>query len=171
MISTISSNSISNVQGHQSSAAPPAHPMCGIYDEFVSLGKKVVVTQVGNEQWQLEYIMKFREASDLFGYENYIIARTVLNDLLHRQYMAFIMRSNSVCWAVVKYLDTERSKRDSSFNNSEWGHEAAEAFCKDNQDFPIISESEKPLTLGNLIKWAKKDKISKIMLKEKVFET
>lgn len=38
---------------------------CGIYDEFVSLGKKVVATQVGNEQRELEYTMKFGEASEL----------------------------------------------------------------------------------------------------------
>lgn len=85
--------------------------------------------------------------------------------------MTFTMKSNSVCWAVVKYLDVERSKHDGSFDNSEWGSEAAEAFCDEIQDFPIISGSEKPLTLGDLIEWTDKDKISKVMLEEKVFET
>ncbi|KAH7056286.1 hypothetical protein BKA57DRAFT_489103 [Linnemannia elongata] len=253
---------------------------CGIYDEFVSLGKKVVSTQVGNEQRELEYIMKFGEASEMFGYENYIIARPVLYDFLHRQvpkerihmsvkitetsqddhgvrihcsngavyeggilvgadgaysivrqsmysqltaenklpatdalplpysteclvgqtrvldvsefprlakedcqfmniigdnkpysWMTFTTRTGTVAWAVVKYLDAERSKHDASFNNSEWGPEATETFCKEIQDFPIISGSDKPLTLGDLIEWTDKDKISKVMLEEKVFET
>ncbi|KAF9126818.1 hypothetical protein BGW39_006322 [Mortierella sp. 14UC] len=251
----------------------------GIYEEFMSLSKKVVATQVGNERRELEYIMKFGDASELFGYENYIIARPVLYDLLHSKvskerihmgvkitettqdengvkihcsngavhhgdilvgadgaysivrqnmysqlnvenrlpamdarplpysteclvgqtrvlelsefprleredcqfmniigdnkpysWMTFTMK-NSICWAIVKYLPEEKSKHDDSFNNSEWGPEAAEAFCKEVQDFPIISGSEKPLTLGDLIAWTDKDKISKVMLEEKVFET
>ncbi|KAK3816976.1 MAG: hypothetical protein JOS17DRAFT_778619 [Linnemannia elongata] len=250
---------------------------CGIYDEFVSLGKKVVATQVGNEQRELEYTMKFGEVSELFGYENYIIARSVLYDFLHRQvpkerihmsvkitetsqddhgvrihcsngavyegdilvgadgaysivrqsiynqlkaenklpltdalplpystvclvgqtrvldvsefprltredcqfmniigdnkpysWMTFTTRTDSVAWVVVKYLDAERSKHDASFNNSEWGPEAAETFCKEIKDFPIISGSDKPLTLGDLIGWTDKDKISKVMLEEKL---
>ena len=38
---------------------------CGIYEEFVSLSKKVVATQVGNEQREIEYTMKFGEATEL----------------------------------------------------------------------------------------------------------
>lgn len=85
--------------------------------------------------------------------------------------MTFTTRTGTVAWAVVKYLDAERSKHDASFNNSEWGPEATETFCKEIQDFPIISGSDKPLTLGDLIEWTDKDKISKVMLEEKVFET
>ncbi|KAG0306913.1 hypothetical protein BGZ97_000577 [Linnemannia gamsii] len=236
---------------------------CGIYDEFVSLGKKVVATQVGNERRELEYIMKFGGASALFGYESYIIARPILYDLLHRQvpkerihmgvkitetsqddngvrihcnngavYEGDILVGADGAYSIVRqsiysqlkaenrlpvsdalplpysteclvgqtrvldvsefprlaeedcqfmniigdnkpysYLDVEKSKHDSSFNNSEWGPEAAEVFCKEIQDFPIISGSEKPLTLGNLVEWTDKDKISKVMLEEKVFET
>ncbi|KAF9090361.1 hypothetical protein BGX29_011512 [Mortierella sp. GBA35] len=253
---------------------------CGIYEEFVAMAKPVLATQVGNEQRGVEYDMLFEQAKEMFGYDNYIIARPLLYDLLLRQvpkerihmgakitqtyqddngvrircssgtvyegdilvgadgayssvrqnlysqlktegklpasdalplpystvclvgqtrrlsfgefpklaiehcqfmnmigdnkpysWMTFTMTDHTVCWAVVRYLDEEKSKHDGSFNNSEWGAEATEAMCKEVQDFQVISGSEKLLTMGDLIEWTSKDQISKVMLEEKLFET
>ncbi|KAF9154280.1 hypothetical protein BG015_001393 [Linnemannia schmuckeri] len=58
-----------------------------------------------------------------------------------------------------------------SFKNSEWGPEAVETMCDKVRSFPIISGSERPWTLGDLIDNTPKELISKVMLEEKVFET
>ncbi|KAG0279761.1 hypothetical protein BGZ95_000293 [Linnemannia exigua] len=97
--------------------------------------------------------------------------RNIVGDNKPYSWMTFTMKDNTLCYVIVKYLDQEKSKHDGSFNNSEWGSKAAKAFCKEVQDFPIVSGSKKPLTLGDLIAWTDKDKISKVMLEEKVFET
>lgn len=39
------------------------------------------------------------------------------------------------------------------------------------RDFPVVSDGDKKLTLGNLINWTPKEFISKAMQKKKVFKT
>ncbi|KAG0207759.1 hypothetical protein BGX33_006653 [Mortierella sp. NVP41] len=85
--------------------------------------------------------------------------------------MTFTTQQNTVCYAVVQYLNEETSKENDAFRQSEWGQEAATAMCKELCHFPIISGSEKPLTLGDLFDWSPKEYISKVMLEEKVFKT
>ncbi|KAG0280161.1 hypothetical protein BGZ95_011087 [Linnemannia exigua] len=55
--------------------------------------------------------------------------------------------------------------------NSEWGPEAAGAMCDKVRDFPIISGSDRPWTMGDLIDYTPKELISKVLLEEKVFDT
>ncbi|KAF9965212.1 hypothetical protein BGZ70_005231 [Mortierella alpina] len=57
---------------------------------------------------------------------------------------------------------------DSSFRNSEWGPEAADAMCKEVRDFPIPRNT---MTMGDLIDATPKEYISKVMLEEKLFDT
>ncbi|KAF9083047.1 hypothetical protein BGX23_011831 [Mortierella sp. AD031] len=80
----------------------------------------------------------------------------------------FTTRQNTVCWSVTHFLDKASSKQSDSFKNSEWGPQAAEAMCADVRNFPIVSGSEKPLTIGDLIDWTPKEYISKVMLEEKL---
>ncbi|KAF9126825.1 hypothetical protein BGW39_006329 [Mortierella sp. 14UC] len=77
----------------------------------------------------------------------------------------------TVCWAVILYLDSESSKDNDAFRNSEWGPGAAAAMCEEVKDFPIVAGGDKKLTLGDLINWTLKELISKVMLEEKVFKT
>ncbi|KAG0008287.1 hypothetical protein BGZ82_004768, partial [Podila clonocystis] len=40
-------------------------------------------------------------------------------------------KQNTVCWAVIHFLDKDSFKRNDSFRNSEWGPEAAEALARE----------------------------------------
>ncbi|KAG0204211.1 hypothetical protein BGX33_008653 [Mortierella sp. NVP41] len=258
----------------------PLFKQCGIYEEFLSIGKFFSGVQMCNEQRGVEYTMDFTEEPELFGAGGYIIARPKLyqifldqipKDRIHfgmkalsmenggngvlvrfsngteaegdilvgadgaysavRQglyakmlkanrlpasdalplpfntvclvgqtkpldasqfpeialpecqfrktlgdnrpysWTTFTTKQNTVCWMVIQYLDTESSKDNDAFRNSEWGSEAAAAMCEDVRSFPVISGSENPLTLGDLIDWTPKELISKVMLEEKIFKT
>ncbi|KAG0202462.1 hypothetical protein BGX33_009698 [Mortierella sp. NVP41] len=83
----------------------------------------------------------------------------------------FTTKQDTVCWGVIEYLDGESSKENDIFRNSEWGPEAAEVMCEQVRDFPVVSGSEKNLTIGDLIDWTPKESMTKVMLEEKVFQT
>ncbi|KAF9126821.1 hypothetical protein BGW39_006325 [Mortierella sp. 14UC] len=83
---------------------------------------------------------------------------------------SFTTKSRSVCWAVVRYLDSESSKDNGAASNSEWGPNAAAAMCEEVKDFAVVSGGDKKLTIGDLIEWTPKELIAKVMLEEKVFE-
>ncbi|KAF9088224.1 hypothetical protein BGX29_000389 [Mortierella sp. GBA35] len=89
----------------------------------------------------------------------------------YRMWGTFTTKQDTVCWSVVQFLDEESSKDNDAFRNSEWGPGAADSMCKDVRDFPIVSGSEKPLKIGDLIDLSPKEYISKVMLEEKVFKT
>lgn len=81
-------------------------------------------------------------------------------------------KKNTVCWAVIHFLNGESSRADSSFRNSDWGPEAAEAMCKQVRNFRIPSgKNGRASTLGDFIDRTPKHLIGKVMLEEKVFET
>ncbi|KAF9405918.1 hypothetical protein BGZ94_003333 [Podila epigama] len=85
-------------------------------------------------------------------------------------------KKNTICWAVVEYLDKETSKSDEAFRNSEWGPEAAESMCNEVRHFkvPIKGNGDqdgKTFAMGDIIDMTPKDLISKVMLEEKVFDT
>ncbi|KAF9905575.1 hypothetical protein EC991_001536 [Linnemannia zychae] len=83
----------------------------------------------------------------------------------------FTTKNRTVCWSLVQFLDSETSKDNDSFRNSEWGPEAAALMCEQVRDFPIVSGGDKKLTIGHLIDWTPKEYISKVMLEEKIFQT
>lgn len=72
---------------------------------------------------------------------------------------------------VILYLDALSRQEHDPFRNSEWGPEAAIAMCDKVRHFPIITGSERPWTLGDLIDNTPKELISKVLLEEKVFDT
>ncbi|KAK3833278.1 MAG: hypothetical protein J3R72DRAFT_515034 [Linnemannia gamsii] len=86
-------------------------------------------------------------------------------------WMIFTTRENTVCFSVFQYLNTESSKENDAFKNSEWGLGAAMAMCAEVGHFPISSGGEKQLTLADLFAWTPKENISKVMLEEKIFKT
>ncbi|KAF8943905.1 hypothetical protein BGZ47_004900 [Haplosporangium gracile] len=71
----------------------------------------------------------------------------------------------------IRTLGDNKPYTHGSFKNSEWGPEAVETMTEKVRSFPIISGSDKKLTLGDLINWTPKELISKVMLEEKVFKT
>ncbi|KAG9062245.1 hypothetical protein KI688_006577 [Linnemannia hyalina] len=86
-------------------------------------------------------------------------------------WITFTTEQSSICYLCIQFLDSESSKDNDAFKNSEWGPEAAQAMCNEVKDFPIVSGGEKQLTLGDLFNWSSKDLISKVMLEEKIFKT
>ncbi|OAQ29967.1 FAD/NAD(P)-binding domain-containing protein [Linnemannia elongata AG-77] len=83
----------------------------------------------------------------------------------------FTTKQSTIAWMVILFLDdTTRQEHDPS-RNSEWGPEAANAMCEKVRHFPIITGSERPWTLGDLIDNTPKELISKVLLEEKVFDT
>ncbi|KAG0339065.1 hypothetical protein BG000_002914 [Podila horticola] len=77
----------------------------------------------------------------------------------------FTIRSNRVCWSVKKQLDT-RAADEESFRSSEWGPEVNEALIREVSDFKTVHGD-----LGSLIAQTPKDKISRVFLEDKMFET
>ncbi|KAG0019609.1 hypothetical protein BGZ81_009674 [Podila clonocystis] len=83
-----------------------------------------------------------------------------------------ITKNNKVCYMVLLYLDKQLSKEHATFQNSEWGPEAAEAMCKEVRHFLVPGGKDgKTLTLGDYFDRTPKGLISKVMLEEKVFDT
>ncbi|KAF9347989.1 hypothetical protein BGX26_000557 [Mortierella sp. AD094] len=83
-------------------------------------------------------------------------------------WVTFTTKFNTICWMVLRHLDDKSREVDSSFRNSEWGPEAADAMCKEVRDFPVPRGT---LTIGDLIDNTPSDMISKVMLEEKLFDT
>ncbi|KAG0029858.1 hypothetical protein BGZ81_003348 [Podila clonocystis] len=81
-------------------------------------------------------------------------------------------KNNTVCWAVILFLNGETSRADNSFRNSDWGPEAAEAMCKQVRNFRVPSGKHgRASTLGEFIDRTPKHLIGKVMLEEKMSPT
>ncbi|KAF9326769.1 hypothetical protein BG006_009831, partial [Podila minutissima] len=84
----------------------------------------------------------------------------------------FTTKADTYCFMVLEHLNKKSSKDNDSFRNSEWGPEAAEAMCKKVRDLQVPGGKEgHVLTIGDLIDNTPKERISKVMLEEKVFYT
>ncbi|KAK3835639.1 MAG: hypothetical protein J3R72DRAFT_451333 [Linnemannia gamsii] len=95
-----------------------------------------------------------------------------LGDNKPYSYTYFTTKQRTICWMVIHFLLTEESRFENDpFRNSEWGPEAAGAMCDKVRDFPIISGSDRPWTMGDLIDYTPKELISKVLLEEKIFDT
>ncbi|KAF9537001.1 hypothetical protein EC957_009053 [Mortierella hygrophila] len=58
---------------------------CGIYEEFVSLGKYVSSIKMCNENRELEFSVDFEGHEELYGANGYIVPRPQIYDLILRQ--------------------------------------------------------------------------------------
>lgn len=75
------------------------------------------------------------------------------------------MPGNRICWSAQVQLDRDTSQNE-SFRNSEWGPETNEAFIKE------VYHGATPYGhLGDLIDQTPKDKISRVFLEDKLYET
>ncbi|KAF8931256.1 hypothetical protein BGZ47_000161 [Haplosporangium gracile] len=95
----------------------------------------------------------------------------------------FTTKQNSFAWMVLHHLEKSTSrvaleKQFKSNDNSEWTNNTTEAMCAATRSIvlPIVGlgedgNSNRTLTIGNLIDRTDKEFISKVMLEEKVFTT
>ncbi|KAF9926501.1 hypothetical protein FBU30_003940 [Linnemannia zychae] len=63
----------------------PMFKQCGIYDEFVTLGKRNDTINVLNSKGYMEYSVSFAEERELFGEAGYILTRPMMYNLIYRQ--------------------------------------------------------------------------------------
>ncbi|KAF9029200.1 hypothetical protein BGZ52_009800 [Haplosporangium bisporale] len=63
----------------------PMFKQCGIYDEFVALGKKNESINVLNSKGGKEYSVDFSDGKEMFGEDGYILTRPIIYDLIYRQ--------------------------------------------------------------------------------------
>ncbi|KAF9132876.1 hypothetical protein BGX30_012498 [Mortierella sp. GBA39] len=90
----------------------------------------------------------------------------------------FTTIDNRICYVVFEHLDksTSRAAQEQRFRhseNSEWGPYAALTMCDETRDFPIhyLGKDGANLTMGYLYDRTPQDRISKVMLEEKIFKT
>ncbi|KAF9895990.1 hypothetical protein BX616_008391, partial [Lobosporangium transversale] len=100
--------------------------------------------------------------------DNHTWFETTIGEGKPYSWVTFTTKFNTICWMVLEHLDGESSKGSESFQNTEWGPEAAEMMCKAVKDFPVPRNN---LTLGDLFENTPKEYISKVMLEEKLFDT
>ncbi|KAF9925327.1 hypothetical protein FBU30_004917 [Linnemannia zychae] len=93
-------------------------------------------------------------------------------------YTLFSVGENRICWVVFHHLDktTSRAAQQQRFmhtENSEWGPYAAISMCDETRDFPLqyFGREGANLTMGDLYDMTPQDRISKVMLEEKIFKT
>ncbi|KAF9311538.1 hypothetical protein BG003_007304 [Podila horticola] len=87
------------------------------------------------------------------------------------KWSTYITAQDTICWSVIQFLDIHSAKDSDAFRNSEWGPEAAEAMCKQVREVPVAHSGRNSMTIGDLIERTPKERISKVMLEEKVFDT
>ncbi|OAQ36819.1 FAD/NAD(P)-binding domain-containing protein [Linnemannia elongata AG-77] len=225
----------------------PMMKQCGIYDEFVTLGKRNETINVLNSNGGKEYSVDFSTGKEMFGEDGYILTRPVIYDLIFRQipkdrihlgkkivstdqnsdcvmircsdgveykgdilvgadgaYSAtrkldatefpdlakepcqffstlgdnnpyasstFTTAQGTVAWGVIVYLPGDATREDKDYRSTDWGPEAAVAFCEKVRDLPVKSGGDKIVTIGDLIDVTPKEQINKVRLEEKTFET
>ncbi|KAG0339064.1 hypothetical protein BG000_002913 [Podila horticola] len=77
----------------------------------------------------------------------------------------FTIPGNRICWSAQVQLDRDTSQNE-SFRNSEWGPETNEAFIRE-----VYNGATPYGILGDLIDQTPKDRISRVFLEDKLFET
>ncbi|KAG0342026.1 hypothetical protein BG000_007219 [Podila horticola] len=113
------------------------------------------------------------EVLDIDEFPDMKLSHCKFNSVLGTEYgwvQATTIR-NTICWVVIQKLNSETSKHNDAFRNSEWGPEAADAMCNEIRRFKIPGGKDGNLTMGDLIDKTPKHLISKVMLEEKVFST
>ncbi|KAG0038158.1 hypothetical protein BGZ83_003205, partial [Gryganskiella cystojenkinii] len=258
----------------------PMFKQCGIYDEFVALGKKNESINVLNSKGGKEYSVDFSEGKEMFGEDGYILTRPIIYDLIYRQipkdrihlgkkilstdqddhcvtircsdgleytgdilvggdgaysvvrknmysdiekegnlpasdslplpfrtfcllgqtrkldasefpdlakepcqffstlgddnpyaWSTFTTAQGTIAWGVIEYLPADATREDNDYRRSDWGPEAALAFCEKVRELRVKSGGNKILTIGDLIDVTPKEQINKVRLEEKIFET
>ncbi|KAF9910607.1 hypothetical protein EC991_006166 [Linnemannia zychae] len=90
-------------------------------------------------------------------------------------WVVFATAQKTLCYMVIHHLDKASSKaaeehRFRESDNAQWGPHAAQVMVDETRHFPLAL-GKKKMTMGDLYDLTPKDRISKVMLEEKVFQT
>ncbi|KAG0238173.1 hypothetical protein BGW42_007164 [Actinomortierella wolfii] len=84
----------------------------------------------------------------------------------------FTTAQGTIVWGVMEYLPREATREDKDYRTSDWGPEAAIAYCEKVRHLPVYKTGgDKVMTIGDLVDLTPKDRINKVRLEEKIFET
>ncbi|KAG0380485.1 hypothetical protein BGX24_007841 [Mortierella sp. AD032] len=104
---------------------------------------------------------KYPQLKDPLNHLHHVIGETVFS------WTVITIPRNRFCWSVMVQIKNQAEAKEQRFRNSEWGPEANNALIEEVKDFPITFGG----TLGDMISATPKERISKVMLEEKLFET
>ncbi|KAF9122305.1 hypothetical protein BGW39_009848 [Mortierella sp. 14UC] len=104
----------------------------------------------------------------------YPIMTTMCDDKPFAHYL-FATAQATICWVVIRFHDTYSTKSalEKQFrkeDNSEWGPVAAQFMYDETKDLPIIL-GDVSRTLADIFDRTDKDRMSLVMLEEKLFQT
>ncbi|KAF9936258.1 hypothetical protein BGZ67_002520 [Mortierella alpina] len=91
----------------------------------------------------------------------------IMGDGTSYSWTVITVPGNRMCWSVVQQLPDTAVAKEFMFRNSEWGPEGIEETISDIQDLPNGMGG----TMADLINATPRDRISRVMLEEKLFET
>ncbi|KAG0027284.1 hypothetical protein BGZ82_009046 [Podila clonocystis] len=91
---------------------------------------------------------------------------THLGKKIPRSWTTITLKDNRVAWSIMKQLSADASK-EMMFRNSEWGPEANKDMIDEISSFPIKLGG----VLGDLVEATDKDRISRVYIEEKIFQT
>ncbi|KAF9208809.1 hypothetical protein BGZ49_007462 [Haplosporangium sp. Z 27] len=84
----------------------------------------------------------------------------------------FEVPGNRICWRVDVQLQSDSFENSDAFKNTDWGTESSDSIHKDWRSFKIpLGVDESCITIGDLINASETDKITKVMLEEKLYTT
>jgi len=90
----------------------------------------------------------------------------LLTQFFCSQCSLFNVQDNRVCYVVVRQYDTKAESDKERLRNPEWSSETSEEMIEKVKDFNTPWG-----TLGDLIDQTPRDKISRVFLEDKLFET
>ncbi|KAF9570595.1 hypothetical protein EC968_001670 [Mortierella alpina] len=140
----------------------------GLYKNMI---KKKLLPKSDTEDLELGYIVMVgvTEPLDESKYPELQDTHTHFRQVLGDKSMAWQSISvpgNKICWRLGVQLESEEA-RAQMLRNSEWGPEANEAMIQQFYDLPCPFGGR----MGDMIDATPKDRISKVYLEEKLFET
>ncbi|CAO3563740.1 unnamed protein product [Mortierella alpina] len=91
----------------------------------------------------------------------------VLGKMSQYSWSAFSVPGNKICWSVVSQLGSLTQSDDHRFRNSEWGPGSNDRTIKDVREFLVPFGC----TMSDLIDATPHEKISRVFLEDKLFET
>ncbi|KAF9948642.1 hypothetical protein BGZ70_002138 [Mortierella alpina] len=138
---------------------------------YKNLTKKKLLPKSDNEDLDLGYVVmvgvtdpldedKYPELKDAHTH-----FRQVLGDK-NIAWQSISVPGNKICWRLGAQLESEEA-RAQMLRNSEWGPEANEAMIQQFYDLPCPFGGK----MGDMIDATPKERISKVYLEEKLFET
>ncbi|GJJ77179.1 hypothetical protein EMPS_09538 [Entomortierella parvispora] len=141
---------------------------------FKQLQNKSLLPQVDTKELNKGYTCLVGTTNSLSPEKYPIVARSIGEQYQYivqgtpYTWSLFNIRENRLCYVVVQQYASKEEAEEETFRNSEWGPEKSGSMIEKVRHFLLPFGSG---TLGDLIDATPRDKISRVRLEDKVFET